>query len=172
MSDINITFTILAAVVVLFVWNKIPVELVAVGAALALYATGVLQLSQSLAGFGEPTVILIASLFVVSQGLAATGTTAWAGQQLMLRSGGDDGGGGSRLMVMMMVLVAALTALISVNGAVAALLPMVVILAVRLGRSPSPCNTALQIAASSHCSSPSWNRVVSPRSWCSIACRV
>ncbi|MFM2076262.1 MAG: hypothetical protein RJA49_152, partial [Actinomycetota bacterium] len=68
-------------------WNKLPVELVALGSALALYATGVLELNQSLAGFGEPTVILIASLFVVSEGLDATGTTAWAGQQLMLRAG-------------------------------------------------------------------------------------
>ena len=37
----------------------------------------------------------------------------------------------------MMLLVAFLTALICVNGAVAALVPVVVVLAVRLGRSPS-----------------------------------
>lgn len=124
-------------------WNKLPVELVALGAALALYATGVLELRQSLAGFGEPTVILIASLFVVSEGLDATGTTAWAGQQLMMRSGG----GGSRVMIMMMLLVAGLTALISVNGAVAALVPMVVILAVQLGRPPSQMMMPLAFAA-------------------------
>jgi di/tricarboxylate transporter len=116
---------------------------VAIGAALALYATGVLELNQSLAGFGEPTVMLIASLFVVSEGLDATGTTAWAGQQLMLRAGD----GGSRLMVLMMLLVAGLTALISVNGAVAALLPMVVILAVRLGKPPSQLLMPLAFAA-------------------------
>lgn len=130
-------------VVVLFVWNKLPVELVALGAALSLYATGVLELQQSLAGFGEPTVILIASLFVVSEGLDATGTTAWAGQQLMMRSGG----GGPRVMIMMMLLVAGLTALISVNGAVAALVPMVVILAVQLGRPPSQMMMPLAFAA-------------------------
>ena len=129
--------------VVLFVWNKLPVELVALGAALSLYATGVLELQQSLAGFGEPTVILIASLFVVSEGLDATGTTAWAGQQLMARSGG----GGPRVIVMMMLLVALLTALISVNGAVAALIPMVVILAVQLGRPPSQMLMPLAFAA-------------------------
>ena len=129
--------------VVLFVWNKLPVELVALGAALSLYATGVLELQQSLAGFGEPTVILIASLFVVSEGLDATGTTAWAGQQLMMRSGG----GGPRVIVMMMLLVALLTALISVNGAVAALIPMVVILAVQLGRPPSQMLMPLAFAA-------------------------
>ena len=39
----------------------------------------------------------------------------------------------------MMLLVAGLTALISVNGAVAALLPVVVVIAVRLGRSPRSC---------------------------------
>ena len=37
----------------------------------------------------------------------------------------------------MMLLVAGLTALISVNGAVAALLPVIVVIAVRLGHSPS-----------------------------------
>ena len=73
MGDIGITFTIVAAVVVLFVWNRIPVVLVALGTALALYATGVLDLGQALAGLGDPAVIFIASLFVVSAGLDATG---------------------------------------------------------------------------------------------------
>ena len=36
----------------------------------------------------------------------------------------------------MMLLVAVLTAVISVNGAVAALLPMVVVIALRMGRAP------------------------------------
>ena len=102
-----------------------------------------IELNQVFAGFGEPTVIFIASLFVVSEGLDATGTTAWAGEQLMLRAGD----GGSRMMVMLMLLVAVLTALISVNGAVAALLPMVVLLAVRVGRPPSQLLMPLAFAA-------------------------
>lgn len=69
MSDatISLLVLVLAVVVVLFVWNKLPVELVAVGSALALYFSGVLTLNQSLAGFGDPAVILIAALFVVSE---------------------------------------------------------------------------------------------------------
>ncbi|MGH9118465.1 MAG: hypothetical protein ACRD0A_11515 [Acidimicrobiales bacterium] len=35
----------LGAVVVLFVWNRLPVELVAIGASLALWATGILDVS-------------------------------------------------------------------------------------------------------------------------------
>ena len=54
-------------------------------------------------------------------------------RQLIARVGDSR----TRLLVLMMLLVAGLTALISVNGAVAALLPVVVVIAVRLGRSPS-----------------------------------
>ena len=143
MSDITISFLVLGAVVVLFVSNLIPVELVAIGSALALYATGVLTLNQSLAGFGDPTVVLIASLFVVSEGLDSTGTTAWAGQQLLSRAGD----GRPRLLIMMMSLVAGLTALISVNGAVAALVPMVVVMAIRLDERPSQLLMPLAFAA-------------------------
>ena len=46
-SDIAITFAVIAALVVLFVWGRLPVEVVAIGAALALWATGVLTLQQS-----------------------------------------------------------------------------------------------------------------------------
>ena len=42
-----------------------------------------------------------------------------------------------RLIVLMMACVGLLSALISVNGAVAALLPVVVVIAVRLRRAPS-----------------------------------
>ena len=70
--------------------------------ALALWATGVLELDQALAGFGDPTVLFIASLFVVSEALDATGVTAWAGQKLI-----DNAGANRRaLLVLTMLLVA------------------------------------------------------------------
>lgn len=62
MSGIAITFSIVAGIVVLFVWNRIPVVLVAIGTSLALYFTGVLDLDESLRGFGDPAVIFIASI--------------------------------------------------------------------------------------------------------------
>ena len=77
--------------------------------------------------------MFVASLFVASAALEKTGITAWAGQALM-RGAGDSRW---RLIVLMMLFVGVLSALISVNGAVAALLPVVVVLAVRLKRPPS-----------------------------------
>ena len=133
MSDSTITFVIVGAAVVLFVWDGLPVAIVAIGVALALWATGVLDLQQALGGFGDPTVIFIASLFVVSEGLDAGGVTAWVGGELVAHAGARR----TRLVLLMMLLVAGLTALINVNGAVAALVPVVVVTAVRLGRSSS-----------------------------------
>ena len=133
MSDVAITFAVLAAIVVLFVWGGIPVEVVAVGAALVLWASGVLTLEQSVAGFGDPVVLFIAALFVVSEALDSTGVTTWAGRELVVRAGSSR----TRLLVLMMLVVAGLTALVTVNAAVAALLPVVVITATRLGLAPS-----------------------------------
>jgi di/tricarboxylate transporter len=144
LSPIAYTATIIAVAVVLFVWNKLPVVFVAMLTALALWATGVLTIGQALGGFGDPAVIFIASLFVVSSGLEVTGVTAWAGQ-LLIRGAGEESR--TRLLVLTMGLVALLTALISVNGAVAALLPVVVVIAVRLRRNSSQLLMPLVFAA-------------------------
>lgn len=143
MSDIALVFTVLGATVVLFAWNRFPVEVVAIGSALALAATGVLDVDQALAGFGDSTVVFIAALFVVSAALDQTGVTAWAGQVLIGLARDDVG----RLLVFTMLLSAALTAVISVNGAVAALIPMVVVMAVRLGLATSQLMMPLAFAA-------------------------
>ncbi|MPR06934.1 SLC13 family permease [Microvirga tunisiensis] len=134
MSPITYIAAIIAVTVVLFIWNKLPVVVVAMATALALWATQVLTLGQALGGFGDPAVIFIACLFVVSAGLETTGVTAWAGQ-LLIRGAGQESR--TRLLLLTMSLVAVLTALISVNGAVAALLPVVVVMAVRLKRKSS-----------------------------------
>jgi di/tricarboxylate transporter len=143
MSDETITFLILGAVVAVFIWDKLPVAIVAIGVALSLWATGVLSLEQSLAGFGDPSVLFIASLFVISEALDSTGVTTWAGQRLIAGSGTSR----TRMIVLMMLACAALTALITPNGSVAALLPVVVVMAVRLKRSPSQLLMPLAFAA-------------------------
>jgi di/tricarboxylate transporter len=147
LTDIWIVFAIIAVVIALFIWDRLPVIVVCVGCALALWATGILTIQQSLAGFGDTATIFVASLFVVSAGMERSGVTAWVGQWLMDKSGDSR----TRLIVFMTLAVAVLSALISVNGAVAALLPVVVVLAVRLGRAPGRLLMPLVFGA--HCGS-------------------
>lgn len=143
MDPVAITFAILIVAVVAFMSNRIPVGIVAIGVALALWATGILTLPQALSGFGDPIVLFIAALFVVSEGLDSSGVTAWAGQKVIAQAGKSK----KKLLVLVMLLVAVLTALISVNGAVAALLPVVVVVATRMGLAPSKMLLPLAFAA-------------------------
>jgi di/tricarboxylate transporter len=133
MNDLRVLALIIAVVIVLFVTERVPVVLVAVGTALALYFTGILSVQQALGGLGDPTTIFIASLFVVSAGLEVTGVTAWAGQVLVDKAGENR----VRQLVLVMLLCALLTALISLNGSVAALLPVAVVMALKINRPTS-----------------------------------
>lgn len=133
MSPSTQALLILGGVIGLFVWNRLPVGMVALGAMLALWATDLLALEEATAGFGDPVVIFIAALFVVSDGIDRSGVTTWAGSRLVALAGDSPG----RLLVAVMGLCALLTALISLNGAVAALLPMAVMVSLRIGRPSS-----------------------------------
>ena len=65
-------------------------------------------------------MVFIATLFIVSGSLDAGGVTAWAGRRLSRLAGESS----TRLVVLVLVMAALATAFISVNGAVAALLPV------------------------------------------------
>lgn len=138
-----ITLLVLAAAVIAFLSNRLPAPIIALAVALALFLTGVNDLGETLAGFGDPIVVYLAGLFVVSEALDATGVTAWAGQQLTRRLGE----GRSQVLVALMLLSAVLTAFISVNGAVAALVPVSVMLSARTGTPPSQMLIPLAFAA-------------------------
>ncbi|WP_329000309.1 SLC13 family permease [Kribbella sp. NBC_00709] len=144
MDDGTLSLIILGLAVVLFVWNRLPVDVVAVLVALALWVTGVLGFTDVLAGFGDPVVIFIATLFVVSEGVDSTGVTAWAGQAIVRYAGTTR----SRLLIAVTALCAVLSALITLNGAVAALLPLVVMLAIRISEPPSRMLMPLTFAGS------------------------
>lgn len=143
MTESTITLIILGIAVAAFIWNKLPVEIVALGVALALFGTGIIDADTAYSGFGSGTVVLIAALFVVAEAIDAAGITTWLGG-LLIRFSGDSR---TRLLALMMGITAVLTAFISVNGAVAALLPMIVVLAVRLGREPAQLLMPMAFAA-------------------------
>ena len=53
----------------------------------ALWATGLVTTNEAVAGFGDPVVVFIATLFVVSEGIDSTGVTTWSGRWLLDRAG-------------------------------------------------------------------------------------
>jgi di/tricarboxylate transporter len=142
-ADALTVFIILGTTVALFVSDRIRLDLVALMSAAALALTGILTPSQALAGFGDPLVIMIAALFVVSGGMFRTGVAERLGRWLA-RVAGD---GEARLVLLIMVITAMLSGIMSSTGTVAVMLPVVVTLAWRARISPSKLLIPLAFAS-------------------------
>ncbi|MGV9710744.1 SLC13 family permease [Gordonia sp. NPDC003424] len=144
MSDATLTLLILAVTVALFVWNRLSVGVVGIASALALYFCGLIDVNGLTAGLGQNVIAFIAALFVVSEGLEASGITAWAGR-LLIRVAGDTR---FRALAAVSGLAAVLAALITINGAAAALVPVTVAVARHAGILPSKILIPLAYACS------------------------
>ncbi|PID85793.1 MAG: SLC13 family permease [Chloroflexi bacterium] len=137
------TFLILAITIVLFIWGKIRSDLVAIISLLALFVGGILTTSDTLSGFSDSTVIMIAALFVVGEGLSRTGVTSWLSHQIIAFAGQNP----IRVLIVLMAGTALLSAFISNTGTVATLLPAVVAISWSIGSLPSKLLIPLAFAA-------------------------
>lgn len=124
---------LLLLAVVLFVRNRPRMDAVALLMLAALPLSGVLEVHEVLAGFAEPAVVLIATMFVVGEALVRTGIAYRLGEWLMRRAGNSE----VRLLVLLMLCVAGLGSMMSSTGVVAIFIPVVLSIAARLDLAPS-----------------------------------
>ncbi|MDG1570872.1 SLC13 family permease [Robiginitalea sp. M366] len=129
----SVLILILGLTVLLFLWGKWPPDVVALMAMMALYFSGILTLGETLSGFSNPTVIMIAALFIIGEGLARTGWTALAGKKFVALARRSA----TRLTVILSAGSSLLSGLVSNTGTVAALLPVAVAAAWSAGTFPS-----------------------------------
>jgi len=141
-GELLLVLALLAAAVVLFAIGRPRMDVVAVLVVVALPITGVLTVPETLAGFADPNVILIAALFVVGEGLSRTGVTYRLGDWLADRAGASA----TRLIVLLMLSVALLGAVMSSTGVVAIFIPVVLSIASRTGMSPRQLMMPLSFA--------------------------
>ncbi len=132
-SELIIVLVILGVALVLFVSDRVRLDVVALMVVAALALSGVLTPQQALAGFADPLVVMIAALFVVSGAMVDTGLAASVGNWIARVAGTGE----VRLVAMLMVATALLSAFMSSTGTVAIMLPIAVRLAWRNRISPS-----------------------------------
>ncbi|MEX5448918.1 SLC13 family permease [Stutzerimonas stutzeri] len=127
-----IVFGVLAATLVLFVWNRWRYDLVALAALLACALTGVVPAEEVFAGLGHPAVISVAAVLVLSRGLLNAGVVDSVARRLMQV--------GERPWAQ----VAALTGIVALSsgfmnnvGALALFMPVAIWMSRQSGRSPS-----------------------------------
>ncbi|NJB35268.1 SLC13 family permease [Croceivirga sp. JEA036] len=129
----TILIIILILTIALFVWGKYPPDVVALMSLLSLYLFGVLDMTEALSGFSNATVIMIAALFIIGEGLSRTGWTALAGQCFVNWAGKSV----PKLLVIVTLGASVLSGFVSNTGTVAALLPVTVSAAWNAGTLPS-----------------------------------
>ena len=124
---------ILAVTIALFIWGKYSPDIVALLSMISLFVFGILDSKETLSGFSNPTVIMIAALFIIGEGLSQTGWTAQAGQKFVQWAGNSF----PKLLVILTLGSGFLSGFVSNTGTVATLLPVTISTAWKMGTLPS-----------------------------------
>lgn len=121
-----IVMGVLVGVVVLFVSERYPLDIVAILGLGVLLVLGLVTVGEGFSGFSNPATLTVAAMFVLSAGLQKTGATATVGR-LMVRFSRNH----YTALVVIMVTVTIMSAFVNNTAAVAVFIPLVTILANR-----------------------------------------
>ena len=119
--DLALVLLMLAAAIAMFVLGRPRMDAVALLVLVAMPFTGIVTMNEVLAGFSDPTIILIAALFVIGEGLVRTGVARRLGDWLDARAGSSE----NRLLVLLMAAVGGLGSIMSSTAVVAIFIPVV-----------------------------------------------
>lgn len=131
--DNIIVLSILAGAIILFISEKLRVDVVAMIVLIALALTGLVSIEEAFSGFASPAVITVWAVFIVSGGLTRSGV-ADSIARLVIRLAGTST---ARLTVIIMLGVGVMSAFMNNIGAVAILLPAVISVARVTNTPPS-----------------------------------
>ena len=131
--EIVLVLAILVVSLVLFVSEKLRMDVVALSVLGTLALTGLVTPREALAGFSNPAVVTVWAMFMLSAGLEQTGVAGAIGRQVLRLVGESE----TQAVAVIMVTAAVLSAFMNNIGVAALLLPVVMDIAAQTGRSPS-----------------------------------
>lgn len=131
-AELAIVLVLLATALGLFALGRPRADAVALLMIVVLPLTDVLTINETLAGFSNPNIVLIAAMFVIGEGLTRTGVAQRLGD-LLVRHGGNSE---TRIIVLLMLSVAGLGSMMSSTGIVAIFIPVALRVAAQAGVPP------------------------------------
>lgn len=132
-GDTTFVFGVIGVAGVLFASGRVRLDVVALLVVLALALSGILSVREALSGFGDPVVIMVASLLVVGETLTRTGIAHAIGAW-MTRVAGDSE---IRLLVLLMLASGILGSVMSSTAIVAVFIPIVLHISAKTDLNPS-----------------------------------
>ena len=142
MSPLFWTLILLGAAIILFVHNKIRLDVVALLVMLSFYLSGILSIQEILVGFSDPNIILIALLFIVGESLVRTGIAYRVSDGILKIAGNSE----AKVLILLMLSVAGLGAFMSSTGVVAVFIPVVMMICRQMNISPKRLMMPLSVA--------------------------
>lgn len=138
-----VVILVIVVAIVLFAIDKLPADLVALLAMVALVVAGVISPTEGISGFSNPATVTVAFMFVVSAALLKTGALQFTALKLsgIFRNNFMLG------MVLMMLMVAFISAFINNTPVVAIFIPVVVQIAHASGQSATKMLIPLSFAS-------------------------
>ena len=130
---IAIVLAVLTVAIVLFVTERLRMDVVAMLVLGCLALTGLVTPADALSGFSNPAVITVWAVFILSGGLTKTGVAGIIGHHVLRLAGAGE----ARLVVVIMLTAGVLSAFMNNVGVAALLLPVVMDIARRTRRPPS-----------------------------------
>jgi len=131
--DMILVLSILLGAVILFVTGLIRMDVTALLVLLALALTGLADTGQALAGFGNPAVIAVLAMYVLSTGLTRTGISSMIGRWLLKFARKSE----KRLIALLMTTTALLSSFMNNIGVAAMFLPVTLEISRRTRQAPS-----------------------------------
>ncbi len=125
--QIGLVLSILAVSLVLFVSEKIRMDLIALMVLGTLVLTGLVTSPEAVAGFSNPAVIAVWAMFILSDGLTRTGIADVIGRTVLRLAGRKE----SRMILVIMLTAGILSAFMNNIGVAALMLPVVIDIARR-----------------------------------------
>jgi di/tricarboxylate transporter len=141
--QIALVLAILALAVILFVTERLRVDLVALLVLVSLTLTDLVTPVEALSGFSNSAVVTVWAMFILSGGLSRTGVAHLVGRQVLRLAGQSE----VRLVAVMMLTTGIMSSFMNNVGVVALLLPVVMDIARRTGRPPSKLLIPLAFSA-------------------------
>jgi di/tricarboxylate transporter len=142
-GDLAVVLGLLAAAIAMFAINKPRMDAVALLMLTLLPFTGAVTVGETLAGFADPNIVLIAVLFVLGDGLVRTGVARRLGDWLAAKASGSE----TRLLVLLMLVVCGLGSTMSSTAVTAIFIPVVLRIAQNMNIAPGRLMMPLSFAA-------------------------
>ena len=143
MNSMAIALLILAATIVLFIWEPIPIVVTAIGASILYAYTGIIEVGSVFSGYNSTTIVLLAGMMVVGSSLFHSGVTDVIGEKMIKVTGKSE----QNIILATLIVSCLLSSVCSNIGVMVAMAPLVTAMCISAGIGPSKALLCLLFGA-------------------------